>query len=186
MKTRTLALGALAASLGFAMPAQAALTMNLDTTAKTFSLTGTDTGAAISGIHGGFISWEASGVGAESGQHAYSTDLAFSTTLGTPGNTSNNHDTLLIGFPNGSFGVTLEISQSGATTLTGLNNFQSYAFLSSTNQAALESLIGTTMPIFQGTGFSGLSVAAVPVPAAVWLFGSALAGLIGFGRRKAG
>ena len=30
-----------------------------------------------------------------------------------------------------------------------------------------------------------LSVQAVPVPGAVWLFGSALAGLAGFGRRKA-
>jgi hypothetical protein len=28
------------------------------------------------------------------------------------------------------------------------------------------------------------TVAAVPVPGAVWLFGSALAGLIGYGRRK--
>lgn len=30
----------------------------------------------------------------------------------------------------------------------------------------------------------GFGVAAVPVPGAVWLFGSALAGLLGFGRRK--
>ena len=34
-----------------------------------------------------------------------------------------------------------------------------------------------------GVGFSAV-YAAVPLPAAVWLFGSALAGLIGFGRRK--
>jgi hypothetical protein len=32
---------------------------------------------------------------------------------------------------------------------------------------------------------ASLSVAAVPVPGAVWLFGSAVAGMIGFGRRKA-
>lgn len=32
---------------------------------------------------------------------------------------------------------------------------------------------------------TSLSVQAVPVPGAVWLFGSAIAGLIGFGRRKA-
>jgi hypothetical protein len=30
-----------------------------------------------------------------------------------------------------------------------------------------------------------LSPTAVPAPGAVWLFGSAMAGLIGFGRRKA-
>jgi hypothetical protein len=29
------------------------------------------------------------------------------------------------------------------------------------------------------------NVQAVPVPGAVWLFGSAIVGLIGFGRRKA-
>ena len=31
-----------------------------------------------------------------------------------------------------------------------------------------------------------LSVSAVPVPAAVWLFGSGLIGLIGFAKRKKG
>ena len=33
--------------------------------------------------------------------------------------------------------------------------------------------------------FYSMSVAAVPVPAAVWLFGSGLIGLIGVARRKA-
>lgn len=32
---------------------------------------------------------------------------------------------------------------------------------------------------------ANISVAAVPVPGAVWLFGSAVAGMVGFGRRKA-
>lgn len=36
-----------------------------------------------------------------------------------------------------------------------------------------------------GAGKYTVSMSAVPVPGAVWLFGSALAGLIGFGRRKA-
>lgn len=35
-----------------------------------------------------------------------------------------------------------------------------------------------------GTGWYELSVTAVPVPGAVWLFGTAMAGMIGFGRRK--
>jgi hypothetical protein len=34
------------------------------------------------------------------------------------------------------------------------------------------------------TGWHELTVTSVPVPGAVWLFGSALAGLLGFGRRK--
>ena len=40
---------------------------------------------------------------------------------------------------------------------------------------------------FQSTGFDGLGsdwVGAVPVPAAVWLFGSGLLGLVGIARRK--
>jgi hypothetical protein len=35
-----------------------------------------------------------------------------------------------------------------------------------------------------GTGYALTSVAAVPVPAAAWLFGSALVGLVGVGRRR--
>jgi len=34
------------------------------------------------------------------------------------------------------------------------------------------------------TGPTAVSVPAIPVPAAVWLFGTALIGLVGFGRRK--
>jgi len=32
---------------------------------------------------------------------------------------------------------------------------------------------------------SGMEVSAVPIPAAIWLFGTALIGLVGFGKRKA-
>lgn len=42
---------------------------------------------------------------------------------------------------------------------------------------------GTTTTVY-GTSWHELTVTSVPVPGAVWLFGSAMAGLIGFGRRK--
>lgn len=42
---------------------------------------------------------------------------------------------------------------------------------------------GTTTTVY-GTGWHELTVTSVPVPGAVWLFGSAMAGLVGFGRRK--
>jgi hypothetical protein len=42
---------------------------------------------------------------------------------------------------------------------------------------------GATSTVY-GTGWHELSVSAVPIPAAVWLFGSALAGLGVIGRRK--
>ena len=38
--------------------------------------------------------------------------------------------------------------------------------------------------VFSPTADYKLSISAVPVPGAVWLFGSAMAGLIGFGRRN--
>ncbi len=42
----------------------------------------------------------------------------------------------------------------------------------------------TTQSSGYTTGWHELTVTSVPVPGAVWLFGSAMAGLIGFGRRK--
>lgn len=42
----------------------------------------------------------------------------------------------------------------------------------------------TTVSKAYGTGWHELTVTAVPVPGAVWLFASAMAGMIGFGRRK--
>ena len=42
---------------------------------------------------------------------------------------------------------------------------------------------GTVSANYQVTIVTGL-IPAVPVPAAVWLFGTALAGLVGFGKRK--
>ncbi|AEG01144.1 VPLPA-CTERM sorting domain-containing protein [Methylomonas methanica] len=56
---------------------------------------------------------------------------------------------------------------------------------------------GASQPLFDGDGITllndgsygliaNLTVQPVPVPGAVWLFGSAMAGLAGFGRRKKG
>lgn len=43
----------------------------------------------------------------------------------------------------------------------------------------------TTTTLTQFTEFSSTVVPSVPVPGAIWLFGSAMVGLIGFNRRKA-
>lgn len=45
---------------------------------------------------------------------------------------------------------------------------------------------GTSNGIGGGSYLVGTKVSTVPVPAAVWLMGSALVGLVSFGRRKAG
>ena len=54
------------------------------------------------------------------------------------------------------------------------------------NKGAIGTPSGVTLPWFSEVAFDdvSLTVSPVPVPAAVWLFGTALAGLIGFGRRR--
>ena len=57
-----------------------------------------------------------------------------------------------------------------------------------TNNNALDFQLGCITPGTANTGVigdcSGTSISAVPVPAAVWLFGSGLLGLVGFARRS--
>lgn len=89
---------------------------------------------------------------------------------------------------------------STATYLTHVNDFGT-GITESLNgyllQAGVYSLVvgGASHPLFDVDGITllndgtygvvaSLSVQPVPVPGAVWLFGSAMAGLIGFGRRK--
>ena len=48
------------------------------------------------------------------------------------------------------------------------------------------SLSGTTIgSVDSFAGLAGIQISSVPIPSAVWLFGSGLIGLIGFARRKA-
>jgi hypothetical protein len=84
-------------------------------------------------------------------------------------------------------------NQAGSTDLYGQGNDQSgiglgtaanlYGVTGNGNPSKLQSyLLGTNLTL----GTNGvLSVSSVPLPAAVWLFGSGLLGLIGVGRRKA-
>lgn len=67
-------------------------------------------------------------------------------------------------------------------SFTGTNNFQFFGANGQSWSMATAGFppIGTQ----QITGTGTWTVAAVPVPAAVWLFGSGLAALVGVGRRK--
>ena len=65
------------------------------------------------------------------------------------------------------------------------------SFIDGTNQAALtgtiEFILGageTKLILAQGVDVFGEAAAVIPVPAAVWLFGSGLLGLVGVARRK--
>ena len=78
----------------------------------------------------------------------------------------------------------------------GFSTFQTsgYATLFGTNESAYLSANGIAAALGFGTGslhataspLAASAVTTVPVPAAVWLFGSALAGLVSIGRRKQG
>jgi len=66
-----------------------------------------------------------------------------------------------------------------------LFSFQFTATGTQTTVNFMSTPIGSScLPDCVGPIIDSVSVAAVPVPAAVWLFGSALAGLVGFARRN--
>ena len=89
-------------------------------------------------------------------------------------------------------------SKFGATTAEAVANIVAYSIGGATpsnlNTISFNADPGQVYTIILGGYRNGswvdttdgykLSVSAVPIPGAVWLFGSAMAGLIGFGRRK--
>lgn len=86
---------------------------------------------------------------------------------------------------NNPLGTTGLIFQNSASTITP-GGFASLLF---TNLAAGDYTLFVGGNYSGGTGAPGkytvnLTASPVPIPAAVWLFGSAMAGLIGFGRRN--
>jgi hypothetical protein len=124
-------------------------------------------------------------------------------------NQSNLSDNLKLTFDNQhtggiayySFSVTNELSLDQLTvdyiknnlTLIGQSNSSSNGYLFNTNINGFEPIIlaalldtnGNLINFETGGGYGMIStVSQVPVPAAAWFFGSALAGLIGFNRRK--
>ena len=81
--------------------------------------------------------------------------------------------------------LTLSLFGGGTTDLNvpGPGNaLESFGFFSSTD---LITAIRFNNSVNDGFKFDNVSVSAVPVPAAAWLFGSALLGFFGFSRRKA-
>ncbi len=69
------------------------------------------------------------------------------------------------------------------TTLSGTGVYQSYAGL--TDVAMFESVIGSQLAVAAGTGFSAMSVQAVPEPSSCLFMGLMSLGLFGrFGRER--
>jgi hypothetical protein len=84
-------------------------------------------------------------------------------------------------------GGTVNVSNGYAELITGVLGPGQYlmALGSAAGQSDGNGGITTLASTGTGTNTFSLNVTAVPVPGAVWLFGSALMGFIGMGRRKA-
>ncbi len=168
--------------------ASADLILSINANNKTFAITGTDTGSAAANGSGGLTEWEITGLGNVDGGGSgnfYDNDLAFATTVGTPGNSSLGYDLLLAtSTTNHSVRLNFGTSNSGQQTFTGLGNFQSYAGLTTNDQAVFESSIGQAFVLRQGSGFSSINVQAVPEPNSIALLSMLCVGVAVRGRRR--
>jgi hypothetical protein len=80
--------------------------------------------------------------------------------------------------------LTGKLTIFGTSATSGLRSYAAYDFDNETFQAFIANVSGGSTLIGDGT-FVNPSAVVVPVPAAVWLFGSGLIGLVGVVRRKA-
>ena len=82
--------------------------------------------------------------------------------------------------------VTTADSDSLSITLTNGDEFSIWAilFVDAADGAQVHSMNSLNMNFSDNTGLTSAGVSAVPVPAAVWLFGSGLLGMIAVARRK--
>lgn len=165
--------------LSIASPASAALIMRIDSANKFFSIDGSDTG---NGFDFGFGSYDLQFY------YGFSTQPSANTTItNTPQNLFVQGATLPIQFggmnmirgnPSPSY-VFIDLSAtSDITTLTGKGPTEtvSYAGLPAADQTLFESMIGQTMSLTIGTGYSPLRVEPVPEPTTVTLLAAVVLG----------
>lgn len=181
MQTMPSRLAACLVGLGLSLAAlgsaSAALIMRIDAANDLFYMEGSDTGA---GDHSG-PTYDVQFY------YGFSTQPSATATItNTPQNLFVQGTTLPIfsggmnmirGNPNPNY-VFMDLSAlSDITTLTGKGPTEtvSYAGLPPADQALFESMIGQSMSLTIGTGYSPISVQAVPEPAGLALTGAALA-----------
>ncbi len=114
------------------------------------------------------------------------TDTAITVYTDINGNTSNGDTAEAAGVALTVSGgvVTGKLAVFGSGETSGLKVFAIYDFDNETFLAFLSNAAGGSSQVGDGT-FTNPGAAVVPVPAAVWLFGSGLLGLVGVARRKA-
>ncbi|MEY3000317.1 MAG: hypothetical protein RL648_531 [Verrucomicrobiota bacterium] len=171
--------------LACSAPLDASIVMKIDTVNDTFYFEGTDSGTPIDFGFGSY-------------------DLQFKVNLSTHPSESQNitptphqlfspalsggNMNMIRNTSGGSYIFIDLYSNTNFSTLTGLGSTAtaSYAGLSATNQAIFESLVGQSMGLTIGSGFSPIAIQAVPEPATLALFaGLATVAACSLRRRRA-
>ena len=160
--------------------AEAQFTLTIDTVADTWAFTGTDTGTGdptVGPPGTSFVLFEGLNPNLD-----FSFDQGFGSSFsiaGLPGGISGAN----LGYRPSFAGSDafaeffFTISSTAPQTITADGTEFSYAFVSAADQVGLEALIGTTLNLQQGTGFSPISVVAataVPEPNSTILLLAAL------------
>lgn len=154
--------------------AQAALTISIDTANETFQFIGSDTGTPMILGPGAAVNWNipftlpaSEAIDISSGVSASETVQSSDFAVGTSG------------------GLSFSLGFSGSpvlTTVTGLGTPISYIGLTPDTKASFESMIGGSMVLVQGSGYSPISV--IPEPSVYAIATGLLAlALIGYRRR---
>jgi hypothetical protein len=184
------ALAALLISFAGSVKAQSGLTMKIDTNNQSFYFQGSDQGSAYKMDF--FFSDDYS----LQFIHFFPSTAVYASLTENPGNLFVEGATLSM---NGKMSITrngnenyifldLYSSISDITTLTGTGQSASvsYANLTSSNIVLFESLIGGSLTQSMGTGYSPISVQAVPEPSTYALLGLGALALIVAYRRRSG
>ncbi len=150
--------------------ASAELTLNIDTGAKTFSFSGTDSGNAeyIEGLFF-LIDWSIQPSGWWSSQSIDIGSTAFEEVIDNASlfvnfSVDGGTDGLELAFSND-----VNITDTDITTLTGTGVAISYSSRDADHQGVLDGYIGSTIPLVGGYGYSDINVASIPEPATIAL-----------------
>lgn len=146
--------------------AHADLILNIDTSNEEFFFTGSDTIT----LNGSEVVWR---IGPS---NSPSTSINLSSAIDIAGNTPISPSQLLQLSGNRT-SVYYEFISTGNPTFTGNGTRLSYALASNDEAAFLEGLIGSSIPLVQGTGGAPIQVQGVPEPSSFLLLPLALVAL---------
>jgi hypothetical protein len=147
---------------------------------QTFALFGMDTGTPVNISGEGFLAWRTDAISGPAGNNlSFSNSVAFTTDVGSPGNSSLGYDLRLRGMGSNSFQIILGVSDPNSQTISGTGVYQSYSAFDTNAIALLDQAVALgSLPLFSGTGFSDLTLTSIPEPRVIGLVLGFLALLI--------